>query len=429
MIQRTVLEWSPLPYGPDDADPATIPQWAADRIAAVAAASPLAGRGGTGVLEHGRKALRARAVVGVIAARGCALEILPKIDVQGCGETANAAIRKRLIHMLAVAHDMRIEVGSMTDLDWQSDTILEILIRVFADKLADAVRQGMPRHYIAHQDDLRALRGSLDVVRQFTRHAANPSRLACRFDELSPDIALNQIMKATLARLARVARSLRSRRRLQDLSLAYAEISSVPVARLAWDRARLDRTNHRWGELLGLARLLLADRFQTTTGGDGTGFALLFDMNDLFEKYIGRLVLRALAGSDLRGKLQGGLRYCLTDEETGRQTFQTRPDIVIRRGDRVVHVIDTKWKRISPRLEDAKRGVSQADVYQMMAYGQIYDVARLTLLYPHHTRLPGGEGVQARNRVAAGDVWLETTSFDVADGRSPVERLRRLVLG
>ena len=42
-----------------------------------------AGRGGGGVLEHGRKALRAGGVVGVIAAEGCALEILPKIDVPG----------------------------------------------------------------------------------------------------------------------------------------------------------------------------------------------------------------------------------------------------------------------------------------------------------------------------------------------------------
>ena len=67
MIRRTILEWEAIRYG-DAAD--EIPANAADRIAAVAAASPLAGRGGGGVLEHGRKALRARGVVGVIAAGG-----------------------------------------------------------------------------------------------------------------------------------------------------------------------------------------------------------------------------------------------------------------------------------------------------------------------------------------------------------------------
>lgn len=39
----------------------------------------------------------------------------------------------------------------------------------------------------------------------------------------------------------------------------------------------------------------------------------------------------------------------------------------------MTHVVDTKWKRISNRIDDLKHGVSQADVYQMMAYGQLMD--------------------------------------------------------
>ena len=121
---------------------------AADRIAAVAATSPLAGRGGGGILEHGRKALRARGVVGVIAAEGCALEILPKIDIPGEeGAQATGSIRRRLVHMLAVALDLKIDAGQVTALDWQRETLLEILIRLFSEKLVDAVRQGMPQRY------------------------------------------------------------------------------------------------------------------------------------------------------------------------------------------------------------------------------------------------------------------------------------------
>jgi hypothetical protein len=36
----------------------------------------------------------------------------------------------------------------------------------------------------------------------------------------------------------------------------------------------------------------------------------------------------------------------------------------------------------SSRIDDPKQGVSQADVYQMMAYAQRYLAPRLTLLYP-----------------------------------------------
>lgn len=427
MICRTVLEWKEIPYGPDASDPATIPEWAADRIAAVAATSPLAGRGGSRVLEHKRKSLRAQAVVGVIAAEGCALEILPKIDVPETGSRTDAAIRRRLIHMLAVALDMTIDVGRLTDLDWQRETILEILIRIFADKLADAVRQGMPRAYFGHEDDLRALRGSMDIVRQFTSHAVNPSKLACRFDELSRDIALNQIMKAALSRLLRVSGSVRNQRRLKELSFNYADISDVSPEQLNWGGVKLDRTNRRWGTLLELARLLLSERFQTSTQGAGAGFALLFDMNVLFENYIGQLVRRALVGSGLRVSLQGGRLYCLTDEETDRKVFQTKPDILIRSDHEVIQIIDTKWKRISSRVDDPKGGVSQADVYQMMAYGQLYKTDRLTLLYPHHEGLRDEEGCQAKHRVGTGNTWLETQSFSVARGKNAVSRLRMIL--
>jgi 5-methylcytosine-specific restriction enzyme subunit McrC len=425
MIHRTILEWDSLAYGEDPRDTKTIPVQVADRIVAVAAASPLAGRGG-GVLEHGRKALRARGVVGVVAAEGCALEILPKIESRGDPQENQVGnIRRRLVHMLAVALDMRIDSGQFTALDWQRDTLLEILIRLFSERLVEAVRKGMPRRYVEEEDDLAILRGRLNVTRQFTTLAANPSGLACRFDALSPDIALNQIMKAAVTRLARIARSTANQRRLRELAFAYVDIADVPVAALRWDQLVLDRTNARWHELLNMAKLLLGERFQTTSAGSSKGFSLLFEMNTLFEEYMARIIRRALAGSDLRVVSQGGRLYCLETENGG--LFQTKPDILIKRQRQVVQVIDTKWKRIAAQVNDKKQGVSQADVYQMMAYGRLYNCSRLTLLYPHHAGLQCGEGMQASHRVTGSEHWLESATIDVAMREGVVERLFSLV--
>lgn len=426
MIRKTILEWEKIDYGDNPQDPTTIPERVADRIAAVAAASPLAGRGGGGVIEHGRRALRARGVVGVIAADNCALEILPKIDFPGDPEASHTGhIRRRLIHMLAVALDMTVDAGQVTALDWQKETLLEILVRIFSGKLVNAVRQGMPRRYVAHEDDLVALRGRIDVTRQFTTLAANPSRLACRFDALSPDIALNRIMKAAISRLMRITRSGDNQRRLRELAFVYAEIADAPVSALNWDQVVLDRTNARWRELLNLAKLLLGERFQTTSAGESNGFSLLFEMNTLFEEYVARMVQRACSGGDLRVVSQGGRIYCLETENGG--LFQTKPDILIKDGSKVAQVIDTKWKRIASRIDDRKQGVSQADIYQMMAYGRLYDCPRLTLLYPHHIGLPGDGGLQASHRVTGSDHWLETATIDVAKGDEIGERLRGII--
>ena len=61
MPAYTVREWDKLAYGEGDGQ---IPARHADRLAGLAARSAFAGRGGSGVLEHGRHALRARGVTG-----------------------------------------------------------------------------------------------------------------------------------------------------------------------------------------------------------------------------------------------------------------------------------------------------------------------------------------------------------------------------
>ena len=381
MIRRTIREWERIGYGEDE-NSIPIPQ--ADRLAAEARASAFSGLGGEGVLEHGRRGLRARGVVGVIATPDCQLEILPKIE--GAGEIGtDPTLRNRLIRMLAIVLDVRIDARAITQLGWQRDTILELLIRLYCSKLADAVRQGIPQQYTEREDDLLSLRGRLDVTRQFSTLAVSPQKLACQFDERSPDVALNQIMRATVGKLSRLAQALDNQRALRELSFAYADISEVSPGALRWDLIVLDRTNTRWRELLSLARLFLGDRHQQTSAGPIDGFALLFEMNILFEEYVARLLARALTGTGLSVSAQGGHRDCLFEGETGR--FRTRPDLIVRRGDQIAVIIDTKWKRITRRIDDPKRGIIQADVYQIMAYGRLYECPQVVLLYPHHSGL------------------------------------------
>lgn len=389
MIRRTIHEWGRINYGSDISE---IPELLADRIVAAARTSSFAGRRKEGVLEHGRKSLRARGVVGVISVPGCQLEILPKIESDDAEGVTDTTLRNRLIHMLAIAHDLRIDLGDVAQLAKQSDTVLEVLIRMFCRKLTDAVRQGMPRQYVADADDLPAMRGSLDVTRQFSRLAVSPQKLACRFDALSQDIPLNQVMLAAIRKLSRISHASENLRMLRELSFIYADVTDVPTQALRWDLITLDRTNRRWSDLLSFVKLFLSDQNQQTRGGAQSGHALLFEMNMLFEKYVARLISSALTGTGLRVSTQGGHRDCVYDGDRG--LFRTRPDVIIRDGKNVALIIDTKWKRLVPPDLDPKRGISQADVYQSMAYGHLYDCSNVMLLYPHHSQLSKAENFQ-----------------------------------
>ena len=198
----------------------------------------------------------------------------------------------------------------------------------------------------------------------------------------------------------------------------------IPVLR--WDQVVLYCTNQRWRELLSLAKLLLGERFQTTTSGAAVGFSLLFEMNTLFEEYVGRMLGRALAKDGLMVQRKGGHLYCLKELDGGANSrFQTIPDIRVRRGSEILLVVDTKWKRLSARVDDPKQGVAQADVYQMLAYSRIYCCPRMMLLYPHHGELGGMDPFPVRYGVTGSDDELAIGTIDVgdADGISGAVRL------
>jgi 5-methylcytosine-specific restriction enzyme subunit McrC len=422
MTHLTVHEWGRIPVhnGTGPCPENVFSRSQANALLQAARSHPLANRSGTNILVDRYSEIWAQQIVGVIAAPGCSCEILPKID--SAANEGDDTIRTRLISMLDVALGLKLGDGQALAMARQNETLLDILIRLFADRLLAEARRGLPRSYLGQEEDLAALRGRLDVIRQFTHHAIRPDRLACRFDSLMPDTPLLRIMKACVVMLRRHARALKTQRSLDELRFLLAEVSDIPVSSLPWAQVRIDRTNRRWETLYGLARLFLKREWQQThhDARANQGITLLFAMNHLFEAYIAALARRALQGSDLTVHSQGGLRHCLMEEgENGKPRFQTTPDILIKREGKAVMVIDTKWKLIGRNPEDKKRGVSQSDVYQMMAYARLYECRDVVLLYPHHAGL-GVEVLEAGYTMIGGDERLRMVSIDLLPGKESV---------
>lgn len=428
MTHLTIHEWGHVRFGDHGLTRAH-----ANALHAAACEHPLAHDEATNILVLGRDRIIGRQMVGMVSAKGCSLEILPKVDSDAGVEENHETVRSRLVRMLDVALGLDLDIGAEAAIARQKSTLLEILIDAFATRLLAEVRRGLPRAYIQCEEDLPALRGRLDVTRQFTRNAVRPDRLACRFDQLEADTPLMRIMAAATVFLARHTRSLGTRRKLDELRHALADIPLMPITRLPWQAVRIDRTNRRWEALFRLARLLLQRDWQATHHAVKApeGLTLLFPMNDLFEKYIAVLLRRALVGSGIEVIDQGGHRACL-GAFTGQhlengEVFRTKPDIILRRGREVMAIIDTKWKKLSLDPLDRKHGVSQADVYQLMAYARLYRTAELMLLYPG--RPEQGCAERAQFGMAGGSERLRIATADVSlDEKVLIEALRTLVM-
>lgn len=388
---KTIREWDEIEVRSEGID-----KKIADQLCALAAHESTQLKVATPALSwQNRTTLKAGQVVGVLALPSFSLEILPKIE----GEN-DTRVREALTHMLNIAWGLPVVTSTNTSMGLQNHDLLEVLITSFAEKFLTVVRRGLPRRYVPFEDELTLLRGRLNVKRQIVNNLVRPDKLACEFDELSVDTPLNRVLKATVRLLESHARSAENRRRLLELRARLESVSNS--ASPLRERVLLDRTNTVFHELYRLAKLLLQRGWQSTNIGANSGIALLFPMNDLFEAFVARSLKRALPERDIR--IQDTGKFVLSDGTN--KLMYLRPDIVMD-GDTV---IDTKWKRLDAQKSDL--GVSQADVYQMLAYGHAYKAKRLILLYPWHQGFER-DGMQKHWNVHGTEMVLDVATVDI----------------
>lgn len=331
------------------------------------------------VFQHGpRRSLVAQNFVGIINLGRDQVEILPKI------ESDTKDVRRSLARMIAAALELELHGDAETQAHRHAGSILEILIRLFCGQLWQAVRRGMVRRYESRADNLTVLRGRLSVATQIRQNLARPDRLFCVFDEFNEDNLLNQALKAALRVLHPVARSQANLRNIAELLFCFQYVEDIAPSGIKWELVSTDRLSVRYKPLLTLARPFIEGHSPDVVTGSGQGFALLFDMNELFERYVGAVARRVFGRKGLKVSLQGPKRH-LAQHATGAAAFELRPDIVVSNGASVELIIDTKWKRLKEAAN--REGVGSADIYQMHAYATQYAAPEVVLLYPHHAQL------------------------------------------
>lgn len=194
MTHKTVREWGRIAVSDEG-----FTRGQANTLLAAARAHRYGGRDGTNILCDHHRFLRAQQMVGVIAGERCSVEILPKVDPLALAEDEQT-VRRQLVHMLDVSLGLGLSTGDASAMARQAQSLLEIFIVAFADRLLSEMRRGFPRQYLGQEDNLRALRGQLNVVRQFTVNVVS-SNIIEEFEQLDCNAVRNMMIGETLFRL------------------------------------------------------------------------------------------------------------------------------------------------------------------------------------------------------------------------------------
>ncbi len=314
------------------------------------------------------KVLQAQNYVGVIQTKdGTTIEILPKIQEVSVEES-----KIILIKMLKTLKKSPFKNFNMAHLKSDKMPLLEIFITMFLDELSELIKKGIKSDYITKEENLAYLKGKLQIKEQIAQNYIHKERFFVAYDEYVSDRVENRLIKTTLNYLYNQSKLNSNKKRIREYLFVFDEIGVSHTVKSDFSKVKLGRQMKDYEQILVWVKTFLLNSSYSPHKGSDLAFALLFDMNELFESYVGHYLKKQ--GYDVR--LQDKQHHLAFSEQKG--IYALRPDIVIDKG-RVI--ADTKWKILSQ--EKTRQGVSGSDLYQMYAYGTKYNnCERMYLIYP-----------------------------------------------
>ena len=316
------------------------------------------------------KVLQAQNYVGVIQTKdGTTIEILPKIK--------NATTEKSkdiLIKMLKTLKNSPFKNLSVTNLKSSKIPLFEIFISMFLEELTVLVRNGIKSDYISKEENLKFLKGKLKISEQIKYNTIHKERFFVQYEEFISNRVENRLIKTTLQFLYNKSKLNKNQQRIREFLFVFDEIEISHNIKTDFSKIKLNRQMKDYEQVLLWCKTFLFENSFSPYKGNDIAFALLFDMNLLFESFVYSYLKKSSNFQDI--KSQDRTHHLAYENGIGR--FRLKPDIVINGGKIIA---DTKWKILSE--DKAYNGVLQDDMYQLYAYGTKYDnCEKIYLIYP-----------------------------------------------
>lgn len=158
--------------------------------------------------------------------------------------------------------------------------------------------------------------------------------------------------------------------------------------------------------------------------GNDKSFAILFEMNDVYEKYITNLLRMNLNKYVIHS--QHSKYKLLKNEKTDKDIFSLIPDIVIEVNNKEKLIIDTKWKKLNKNIN--RYGVKREDFYQMYAYLTRYKEAKSAiLLYPSSYGKDDNNFLQSWYLEHDNDKKIRIYTIDLYDESNTIDTIKEII--
>jgi len=332
----------------------------------------------------GREVLQVQNYAGVVLCPdGTQIEILPKVAKAASDATEVDSARQSLFMMLKSLKQFRHLQTEVAGIKTQKMPLLEVFIAQFLHSVNQLIKKGIRSEYVREQSNNTFLKGKLLHSQQLKHNFINQHRFYIEFDNYLTDKPANRVIHSALAIVSKYTKLYRNHKLCQELLFAFNEIPFSKDHKRDFSAITLQRCMVHYDVPLKWARLVLDGLSPQAMSGQHQAYSLLFPMEALFESFVAHYLSKNLpVTTQLKTQIQGKSLVNYGD----KKYFLLKPDLMLTPAGLQSIIMDTKWKLLDQSKSDGKDkfGLSQADFYQMLAYGYKYlaSSGQLVLIFP-----------------------------------------------
>jgi len=261
-------------------------------------------------------------------------------------------------------------------MDKYKGDLLEFFIGIFVDELLLRFKREINRGYNEYLENQTFIKGKIDFIETVKKNSFRKHLHYVRYDNFSENILLNRIFKTVIKRLIIITKSDSNKIKLKQASIWLEDVDEILLTSEVWQAVKFNRQNNKYELCFNMAKLIYSNYSPNMNEGNNNTLSFLVPVNRLFELYL----FKVFDGNykDIEVRYQGPIKYLAHNTES--KCFQLHPDITFIDQGQVQYILDAKYKDVSSYSN--KLNISQADIYQMLAYSVKYRCENIALLYP-----------------------------------------------
>ena len=328
---------------------------------------------------HKSSEIKSNKYVGVIHYEGKIINLLPKIFFDSGKEYTTTEINQIQNHILWwLSYCRKIKFPNyQTSLGSLKSDFFEILIYLFSKYTRQLLSNSIFQQYEDVNKELPFIKGRLNTNTYITENVSTGKwhKLNCNFDAFEMDNKFNRIIKYVANLLFNATTSFDNKKHLREILFILDEVTDT---RATAEECTSIKFNPMFGEfetVKDYCYLFLSNCVSFNYKNDLKLFAFLLPMEYVFEDFIFGFIDKEM--EEVKAKAQLGSTYL--DKE---QHFALRPDLMLKMKHKTI-IADTKYKIVYSDESDPKKGISQTDLYQMLAYALRFKVDEIILFYPN----------------------------------------------